>query len=439
MARILLKDFALLPTPDGPVEECSLLIEGGRIARIGEAAELEAGGGRFDRVIEGDGKLVMPGLVNAHTHLAMVLFRGYADDLPLREWLEEAIWPAERHLEPQEVYWAALLGIAELLRSGVTAFADMYFYMDEVAKAVEVSGIRAQLSYGMIAPDRERAERELERGLELVERWHGRADGRIKVALAPHAPYTCGEWLWRRAVEAAQEHGVMIHTHLSETAQEVADSFARYGKSPVEYLADLGAFAAPVLAAHCVHLSGRDIELLAEHDVQVVHNPSSNMKIGSGIAPVEKLLKAGVNVALGTDGAGTNNNLDMWEELRLAAFLAKVGGGPTALPAPQALKLATLNGARALRLDSEGVGPLREGQAADLIILNLEGPHLTPRYNLVSNLAYALNSADVETVIVAGKILMEGREIKSFDEAEAKARVREMSEKYKKIRRNRWD
>jgi 5-methylthioadenosine/S-adenosylhomocysteine deaminase len=437
MARILLKDFAFLPTPDGPVEERSLVIEGGRIARIGEASELEAEVGRFDRVIEGRGRLVMPGLVNAHTHLAMVLFRGYADDLPLREWLEEAIWPAERHLEPKEVYWASLLGIAELLRSGVTAFADMYFYMDEVARAVEASGIRAQLSYGMIAPDRERAERELAKGLELVERWHGQADGRITVALAPHAPYTCGEWLWQRAVEEAQEHGIMIHTHLSETAQEVADSRARHGKSPVEYLADLGVFAAPVLAAHCVHLSDRDIEILAENKVQVVHNPSSNMKLGSGIAPVQRLLAAGVNVALGTDGAGTNNNLDMWEELRLAALLAKVGGDPTALPAPQALKLATVNGAQALGL--EGVGPLREGMAADLIILDLEGPHLTPQYNLASNLAYALNSADVETVIVAGEVLMEGREIKSFDEAEAKARVRELSEKYKEIRRSRWD
>lgn len=438
MARILLKDFALLSTPDGPAEESSLVIEDARITRIGKAEEIARG--HFDGVIEGRGKLAMPGLVNAHTHLAMVLFRGFADDLPLRKWLEEAIWPAERHLEPQEVYWASLLGIAELLRSGVTAFADMYFYMDEVAKAVEESGIRAQLSYGMIAPDdRERAERELEKGLELVERWHGKANGRITVALAPHAPYTCGEELWRRAVEEATARGIRIHTHLSETTQEVADSLSRYGKSPVEYLADLGAFAAPVLAAHCVHLSERDIELLAEHDVQVVHNPSSNMKIGSGTAPVQKLLDAGVNVALGTDGAGTNNNLDMWEELRLAALLAKVGGDPTALPASQALKLATLNGAHALGLDSEGVGPLREGMAADLVILNLEGPHLTPEYNLISNLAYSLNSADVETVIVAGEVLMENREIKSFDEAEAKAKIREMSEKYKELRRNIWD
>ncbi|MGQ9477951.1 MAG: amidohydrolase [Candidatus Bipolaricaulia bacterium] len=437
MARILLKDFALLSTPDGPAEECSLVIEDERIARIGKAEEI--GRGYFDRVIEGRGKLAMPGLINAHTHLAMVLFRGYADDLPLREWLEGAIWPAERHLKPEEVYWASLLGIAELLRSGVTAFADMYFYMDEVAKAVEESGIRAQLSYGMIAPDRERAERELEKGLELVERWHGRANGRITVALAPHAPYTCEEGLWQRAVEEAIARGIRLHTHLAETAQEVADSLSRYGKSPVEYLADLGAFAAPVLAAHCVHLSDRDIELLAEHDVQVVHNPSSNMKIGSGIAPVQKLLDAKVNVALGTDGAGTNNNLDMWEELRLAALLAKVGGDPTALPAPQALKLATLNGARALGLDSEGVGPLREGMAADLVILNLEGPHLTPEYNLASNLAYSLNSADVETVIVAGEVLMENREIKAFDEAEAKLKVREMSAKYKELRRNIWD
>jgi len=425
--RILLKDFTLLPTPDGPEESGSIVIEGERIASIGGSSEL--GGTAFDRVLEGRGRLVMPGLVDAHTHLAMVLFRGFADDMPLQEWLEEAIWPAEKNLKGEEVYWASLLGIAELLRSGVTAFADMYFYMEEVARAVRESGIRALLAYGMIAPDEAQAERELERGLELVEGWHGAAEGRIRVALGPHAPYTCGEALWQKARELAEEQGLMLHTHLAETALEVRRFEEEHGTTPVEWLAGLGVFEVPVLAAHCVHLSDRDMEILAEHGVQVVHNPTSNMKLGSGIAPLSKLLDRGINVALGTDGAASNNDLDMWEELRLAALLAKVGGDPTALPAPAALKLATSNGARALGL--AGIGELRAGAVADLIIVNLDSPHLIPQYNLVSNLVYAAHAADVETVIINGEIVMEDREIRTFDVEEAKNKVKEISKRYR--------
>jgi 5-methylthioadenosine/S-adenosylhomocysteine deaminase len=424
--RILLEDFTLLPTPDGPEEFGSIVIEGERIVRIGNSFALE--GTPFDRVIEGEGRLVMPGLVNAHTHLAMVLFRGFADDLPLQEWLEEAIWPAEKHLREEEVYWASLLGIAELFRSGVTAFADMYFYMDQVSKAVEESGIRALLAHGMIAPDEAKAEQKLGRGLELVEEWHNAAGGRIQIALGPHAPYTCHQSLWERVVKLAEEYRIMIHTHLAETAREVESSLKRYGQSPVEYLEGLGVFEVPVLVAHCVHLTDRDIDILAEHDVQVAHNPTSNMKLGSGVAPVKRLLERGINVALGTDGAASNNDLDMWEELRLAALLAKVGGDPTALPAPAALKLATINGAQALGLEG---GELKEGAVADLIILNLDSPHLLPQYNLVSNLVYAAHPGDVETVIINGEIVMENRKIRTFDEKEVKVRVKEISKKYR--------
>ncbi len=445
--RILLRDFVLLT----PAEErgafqlvrgCSLALAEGRIERITQdPKELEPAQARFDfdKVIDGGGrKLLMPGLVNAHTHLAMVLFRGYADDLPLDRWLEEAIWPAERELTAEEVYWGSLLGLAELIRSGTTAIADMYFFMDEVARAVEQSGLRALLAYGMIAPDpdpRERLERELERGLELAERWHGKADGRIRVALGPHAPYTCTDELWQRAVELARERELMIHTHLAETAREVEDFRARRGLTPVEHLERLGVFEAGVgvLAAHGVHLSESDICILAKYNnVAIVHNPTSNMKLGSGIAPVKELLEAGVELALGTDGAASNNNLDLLEEVRLAALLQKVRGDPTALPAAEALWLGTLGGARALGL--EEVGIIREGMKADLIVLDLDQPHLIPEYDLVSNLVYAASSRDVETVIVDGQVVMEDRKILSFDEAEAKDQVRRLSEKYRKMR-----
>lgn len=427
--RILLKDSTLLPTPDGSEEGVSIVIEGERISRISPSASDEAAGASFDRVIDCRGKLVMPGLVNAHTHLAMVLFRGYADDLPLEQWLKGAIWPAEKYLRKEEIYWASLLGISELLRCGVTAFADMYFHTEEVARAALQSGIRASIAQGMIAPDKVKGERELEEGMRLFEGWHGAAGGRIRVTLGPHAPYTCGEDLWRRAVELAEHHHIRIHTHLAETRAEVAKSLERYGQSPVEYLEGLGAFAAPVLAAHCVHLSDRDIDILAEHGVRVVHNPTSNMKLGSGIAPVNRLLDRGVNVALGTDGAASNNDLDMWEELCLAALLAKVGGDPTALPARAALKLATINGAQALGWEDSG--EVKEGMLADLIIINLDRPHLIPQFNLVSNLVYSANSRDVETVIINGAIVMEDGQIKSFDEEEVKVKMKEIGKRYR--------
>ncbi len=438
--RILLRDFILLtPKPEAGIElkRGSLILSGGYIERIsGDQAEFDISS--FDKVFDGEGrKLLLPGFVNAHTHLAMVLFRGYADDLPLDRWLKEAIWPAERHLTAEEVYWASLLGLAEMIRSGTTAFADMYFFMDEVARAVEQSGLRALLAYGIIAPDpsdKERIKTELERTEEFLARWHDAAEGRIRVALGPHAPYTCAPALWERVISLAQEKDLIVHTHLAETASEVAEFQKDHGKTPVKYLEELGVFKVPTLAAHCVHLNADDIRILAEYNanVSVVHNPTSNMKLGSGIAPVAEMLKQGVNVALGTDGAASNNNLDMLEELRLAALLQKVKGDPTALPAAEAFRLATVNGARALGLREVGI--IEEGKEADLVILNLDRTHLVPDYDLVSNLVYSASACDIETVIVRGRPVMEDSQIMTFDEAEARARVRELSVKYKNLR-----
>ncbi len=427
--RILLRNFKALTLTDEFLKDgVWITIDAGRIEGITQNPKgIDPRG--FDKVIDGKDKLVMPGFVNAHTHLSMVLLRGFADDLPLKTWLEEAIWPAEVKLSPEDVYWSALLGIAEMLRSGTTAFADMYFYIEEVAKAVEQSGMRALLSYAIIAPQyNTKAENQLKGAQAFIREFDGAAGGRIRTALSPHAPYSCAREVWERAIELALEHDVMIHTHLSETEGEVKDSYKQHGVSPVQYLAELDALKARILAAHCVHLSAEDIELLAHRGVHVAHCPTSNMKLGSGIAPIDKLIKSGVNVAIGTDGAGTNNNLDMFEEVRLAAFLQKVKGNPTALPASQVLKMGTLNGAQALGL--EAAGTLEEGQKADLIILDLDRPHMVPTHNLISNVVYAAGSADVQTVIIEGKIVMEDREILTFDEERAKHKVKELSAKY---------
>lgn len=385
---------------------------------------------RFDKVIDGRGKLALPGFVNAHTHLPMVLLRGYADDQNLQRWLTEEIWPAEKKLTEEDVYWASLVGIAEMLRSGTTTFSDMYFFMDAVAQAVKESGMRALLSYGVIAPQLgTKAEQELKITEEFLKNWHGQADGRIRVAVAPHAPYTCCDEVWRRATSLAIRYNTLIHTHLQETQAEVDESLNRFGQTPTERLEALGVFEAPTVAAHGVHLRDSDLEILKRHDVRLAHCPTSNLKLGSGIAAVSKWRRAQLKVGIGTDGAASNNNLDMLEETRLAALLAKVND-PTALPASEALEMATLGGARALGWDD--LGGLEEGRKADIVLLDMQGVQWVPGFNPVSDLVYAATSADVETVIVNGQILMERREIKSFDEARAKTKVRQLRTKYQK-------
>ncbi len=427
--KILLRDFTAVTLGDPPVREhVSIAIEDGVITQIAESPPK----GRFNRVFSGRDQLILPGLINAHTHLAMVLMRGYADDLPLMRWLKEEIWPLEAKLTAEDVYWGSLLGIAEMIRSGTTCFADMYFHMDAVARAVEESGMRALLAYGIIAPEPgERADRELKITQEFIERFHGMAQGRIRAAISPHAPHTCHPSVWERALNLAHEQGVPLHTHLAETKDEVQEALRLWKKTPVEYLESLRVFEVPVLAAHCVHLTERDVQILADHDVRVVHNPTSNLKLASGFAPIQKLLDRGITVAIGTDGASSNNNLDIIEELRLAAFLQKgILGEATALPALEALRLGTEFGARALGW--EELGAIEVGRRADLVVLEMDRPHWLPKYDLVSNLVYSAQAADVKTVMVDGRIVMEDRVIQTFDEEEAKAHVRRFQERYQR-------
>ncbi len=369
-----------------------------------------------DRIIDAEGKIVIPGLVNSHTHSAMSLFRHNADDLPFWEWLHDRIFPLEDALTSADAYWGSMLSIAEMIRSGTTTFADMYFFMEETARAVIESGIRASLSRGLVSGDDENDK--LEKGIALYENWHGKGGGRINVDLGPHAPYTCTPEYLGRIAKAAEELKINIHTHLSESRKEIETINEQYGLSPVEYMEKTGLFRQHTYAAHCVYVSDKDIGILKRNGVSVVNNPGSNFKLGNGFAPVDALTKAGINVSLGTDGPASNNNLNMFEEISLAALVNKaVTENPTAVPAYEALKMATLNGAMALGRESE-IGSLEEGKKADIIIVDTGKPHFHPIGNPYSSLVYSAQGNDVCTVICNGKILMEDYRLLTVDERE---------------------
>ncbi len=412
--------------PIGGSSPVDIRFEEARVAAISETAIVPQSG---DEVIDGGGKLVAPGFVNAHTHLAMVLFRGLADDVPLQAWLEEHVWPIEAKLRPEDVYWCTLLAVAEGLRGGTIAFADMYFHTDEVGRALEESGAHALLSYGIIAPSMaEKGRAELDITRSFVERWNGAADGRIRAAISPHSVYMCGEDVWRAAIEAASDLGVPIHTHLAETRSEVEAWQEKTGAGPVPYLEKIGAFSVPVLAAHCVHVDGADIEILAGHDVTVAHCPKSNAKLGSGIAPVRAMREAGIPVAIGTDGAASNNRLDMVEEMRAAWILQRAQNEDPMHPsAEDVFDMATEAGGRALGIESEG---LVEGGTAELILIDREPLHSTPRHDPLATLAFASNALDVTDVLVEGRWLMRNRELRTIDAERVRFDVESLLRRY---------
>ncbi|MCX7884931.1 MAG: amidohydrolase [Caloramator sp.] len=392
------------------LENADLAIENDRIKYVGKVpADFKA-----DKIIDGSKKAVLPGLINAHTHMAMSLFRNYADDLPLHEWLTQKIWPIEDKLTGEDVYYGTMLSIVESIKSGVTCFSDMYFFMDDTAKAALESGIRARLAWGMIGVRADDDSR-FDITKRFYNNWQGKGDGRITVMAGPHAPYTCSPEYLKRVADFAKEMNLSVHIHLSESKREVEENYEKFGKSPIKHVYDLGIFDVPVTAAHCVHLSDEDIDILKEKNVSVVYNPGSNLKLGNGFAPVVKLLQKGVNVALGTDGSSSNNNVNMFEEINLSAILNKgVTGKPTVVPAIEALKMATINGAKALCMDKE-LGSIEENKKADIIIVDMNKPHFYPIHDVVSSMVYTAQGSDVETVIINGNIVMENYEIKTVD------------------------
>ena len=355
-----------------------------------------------------DEHALIPGLVNAHTHAAMTLMRGLADDLPLMRWLEEHIWPAEmKHVSPQYVQDGTLLACAEMLRGGITCFNDMYFFPGAALEAALAAGMR--VSIGMIVFDFPSAyaadpDDYLAKGLALRDRW--REHPLVSFCLAPHAPYTVSDATFGKIAKLAAEVDVPVHIHLHETAEEIARSLSEHGVRPIERLERLGLLGPGLIAVHAVHLNDAEIALLAKHGASMVHCPSSNLKLASGFAPVAKMAAAGINVALGTDGAASNNRLDMFEEMRLCALLAKaVAQDAEALPAHAALRAATLGGAAALGLEAR-IGSIAPGKSADLAAVRLVGPELSPCYDPQSHMVYAAGRHNVSDVWVEGRHLL---------------------------------
>ncbi len=416
------------------LEDGAVAVRGDTIVAVGPRAKLEA---RFlaAQRLEARGKLILPGLINAHNHAPMTLLRGLADDLALQDWLEKYIFPAEaRNVTEEFVTWGTRLAALEMIRGGTTTYADMYYFEDAIARETQAAGMRGVLGETILdfpAPDNKTLAQALAYTENFLKRWKG--DPLIRAAVAPHSAYTCSERTLKEAAALARRYGAPILIHLAETKREVEESRSKHGLSPPQYLEKVGLLGPDVLAAHCVWVDAADMALLAARQVGCVHNPSSNMMLASGVAPVIELRAAGVRLGLGTDGpAGSNNDLDMMEEMDLAAKLQKVTRmDPRALGAEQALELATIGGARALHMEAE-IGSLEAGKKADLIVLGLGAPHAVPLYQVYSQIVYALKASDVETVVIAGRTVMEERRMLTLAEAEVLAKAREYGARVKR-------
>ena len=414
---LLFSHATVLPMTDsGPRSFAGWVgVVGNRVALVtaSEQAAAEFRASHPDlREIDCRGRLVMPGLVNTHCHAAMTLQRSYADDIPLMTWLNDYIWPFEARQTPDDVALGMTLGIVEMLLGGVTSFVDMYYFENRCVEVAERMGIRAVLGCNYFDTNLEEVFRQVERAVGLA----ASGSGRVRIAVAPHSPYTVSPENLVRGKELADRYGLGLMTHIAETRDEIRIVRERYGCTPVEHLDSLGLLDRRCIGAHCIHVTDSDIETLAARGVTVSHNPQSNMKISSGVAPVERMRAAGALVTVATDGTCSNNDLDLWEELRTAAFLQKSAtGDPTALPAWEALRMATANGARAMGYADGELGVLREGALADLIVVDLQKPHLQPIHDVVSNLVYCGKASDVDTVVVDGRIVVENRRIEGVD------------------------
>ncbi|TET93407.1 MAG: amidohydrolase [Desulfobacteraceae bacterium] len=406
-----------------------LAIAGNKISYIGKG---EKGSIKAKKELDTQGGLILPGLINSHTHAAMSLFRGLADDLPLMEWLNNYIFPVEGKMDADFVRVGTLLACAEMIMSGTTTFCDMYLFEEEVARAAKEAGMRSvvgEVIYDFPSPNYGILEKGFIYTEALIERW--KKDPLVNIAVEPHSLFTCGKELLIKANDLALRRDVPLILHLSETKEEVEEIEKRFGKRPVQHLKDLGLLGSHLIVDHCVHINKSEIKLLAENDVCVVHNPESNMKLASGIAPIPEMIAKGITVGLGTDGCASNNNLDLFGEMDIAAKLHKVNNlDPTVMDAQTLIKMATIDGAKVLGLETI-TGSLEVGKSADLIVIDTNKPHLIPMYNPYSHLVYAASGHDVKHSIIDGRIVMEDRRLLTLDVEEIIERSKEKSKKVK--------
>ncbi|MBW2089973.1 MAG: amidohydrolase [Deltaproteobacteria bacterium] len=426
-ADIIIKNGTILTldSKNSILENGFLCIGGDSISKIGTGNPTSV---KAEKIIDAEGGLILPGLVNCHTHAAMSLFRGLADDLPLMEWLNNYIFPAERKIDSEFVYTGTLLALAEMIMSGTTTFCDMYLFEDQVARAARKAGVRClvgEVLYDFPSPNYGPVEKGLEYTESLIQQW--RKDPLVSIAVEPHSLFTCSPKLLTASNELALKYKVPLIIHVAETLTEVSEIKEKYGKTPVQHLNSLGLLGPHLIADHCVHLEDVDIKTMAAHGVKVVHNPESNMKLASGIAPIPQMLSQGLTVGLGTDGCASNNNLDLFSEMDTAAKLHKVNTlDPTVMDALSVLKMATIQGAEVLGLQ-DVTGSLEVGKKADVIVIDTHKPHLTPMYNAASHLVYAARGNDVRHSIINGQPVMEDRKLLTLDIAEIMSRARETS------------
>ena len=427
--KMLFEKISLIDEQFHLLKDQYLATQNGKICYIGA----EKPQGEFGRCYDGKNKCLLPGFYNTHCHVPMVLLRGYGEGMRLQDWLFNRIFPFEAKLTAEDVYWGSMLGIAEMLRCGTVSFTDMYFFCEEIIRAAEESGIKAVISRGISSIDDSRPFREMEQCRSVRELVGYRGSGRVRGEAAIHAEYTSSEQFIRGAAELARELGTTMHVHLSETKSEHEECKARHGgRTPAQFFRDCGIFDVKTNAAHCVWVEDADIEILAEKGVSVAHCPSSNAKLASGIAPLGKLLAGGVNVSIGTDGASSNNNLNILEEMTLASLLQKVSrGDPTVMKPQEVLHMATVCGAKAQ--NRAQAGSLRVGNAADLVVFDLDQPHLTPCHDLLSNILHAATAEDICMTMVDGEVLCEKGICLTIDVERAEYEVKKRAEKIRNL------
>lgn len=425
---MLIRDVLYFTNNEGSFELGYAIVQDGKFVTF-KSGTCDSPVHEFDDVIWGKGMLILPGFINTHGHAAMSLLRGYADDLPLQTWLSDYIWPAEETLTANDIAVGSQLAMMEMLETGTTCFTDMYFHMEEVAQTVVNSGMRAVLGSALLStlPD---SDEKLQAAVAFVKDFQGAGQGRIVTTMAPHSPYTCFPEYMKKIMGQAHKLNVMVQIHLSETRSENKEIKQQYGVSPTIFLRNSGLLSQRVLVAHAIYLDDQDIDILAHHDVHVAHNPGSNLKLGSGVAPVISMMARKMHVGLGTDGASSNNKLDMYEEMRLVALLHKGAlEYPTAISASEALYMATEGGANALFLP-KGFGTLEIGAPADFQLLDVSGPRYQPADRLLSHVVYASHAGDVRRVFVAGKELYRNGEFLTIDKQRITFEVNQIVRKF---------